>query len=102
MNSGVSNGGLSTLRATSQTFSSESFVLDKGGEMPEGAAPPQLNSQQMSPSVGISSPSPANPVRLTSFPEYEVPEDSPVEPIKVVRPKKKTPGKKKRTVTDST
>jgi AP-3 complex subunit delta-1 len=98
MNSGISNNGLSTLRATSQTFSSESFMLDKDGEMPEGAAPPQLNS----PSVGISSPAPANPVRLTSFPEYEVPEDSPVEPIKVVRSKKKNPGRKKRTVTDST
>ncbi|KIM47679.1 hypothetical protein M413DRAFT_416871 [Hebeloma cylindrosporum] len=100
---GISNNALSTLRATSQTFSSESFVLDKGGEMPEGAAPPQppLNSRQMSPAAGISSPAPAVPVRLTSFPEYEVPEDSPVEPIKVVRPKKKNPGKKKRTVADS-
>jgi len=71
--------------------------------MPEGAVSPpsQINSRHMSPPVGISSPAPANVVRLTSFPEYEVPEDSSVELIKVVRPKKK-PGKKKRTIMDGT
>ncbi|KDR85547.1 hypothetical protein GALMADRAFT_53684 [Galerina marginata CBS 339.88] len=85
-----------TLRTTSHSFSSESFVIEKDGEMPEGATPsrPQSTSQ----STPAQSSGFATPVRMTSFLEYEVPDESPVEPIKVVRTKKKTPGKKKRTV----
>jgi len=97
MTSDVSNGGLPILRETSQTFS---FVIDKGGEMPEGAAlrQSQLNPQHSSSPAGISSPAPVIH-GLSSFPKYEVPEDSSVEPIKVARQKKTKPGKKKRTVT---
>jgi len=96
--SDVSNGSLPILRETSQTFS---FVIDKDGEMPEGAVlrHSQFNSQHSSPSAGISPPAPVTSRGLSSFPEYEVPEDSSVEPIKVARQKKTKPGKKKRTVT---
>ena len=96
MNSDVSN--MPTLRATSQEFS---FVIDRDGEMPEGVVPPQsqLNSQHSSPPAETSSPDLATPQGLSSFPEYQVPDDGPVEPIKVARQKKTKPGKKKRTVT---
>jgi AP-3 complex subunit delta-1 len=97
MNSDFSNDGLPALRPASQTFS---FVIDKDGEMPEGAVPlqSQLNSHSSSP-AGTPSPVPATVHGLSSFPEYEVPEYSSVEPIKVARQKKTKPGKKKRTVT---
>ncbi|KAK0209103.1 adaptin N terminal region-domain-containing protein [Desarmillaria ectypa] len=76
-----------------------SVVIDKDGEMPEGAvvksAPPTPRS--------ISTPSRGTPPpQIPSFPQYDVPEDDPrmstPEPIKVMRSKKKAgTGKKKRT-----
>ncbi|KAF8956094.1 adaptin N terminal region-domain-containing protein [Flammula alnicola] len=92
------NNELPSLRAASQTFSSESFVVEKEGEMPEGASilRPQ-SASQFTPTPALTPTGSTTPLRVSSFPEYEVPEDSPVETIKVVRSKKKTTGKKKRT-----
>ena len=84
------------LRASSHllSLSSEAFVIEKEGEMPEGAIQPTRDSQFAStPSSGLH----AAPVRLSSFPEYEVPSEVQVETIKVVRTKKKGQSKKKRT-----
>ncbi|KAJ7754976.1 adaptin N terminal region-domain-containing protein [Mycena maculata] len=76
---------------------SSSFVIDRDGEMPAGAVAPSLvPSRTMTPV----SPESSTPARMmSSFPQYEVDEirTSTPEPIKVTRPKKKTPGKKKRT-----
>ncbi|TFK42007.1 Ap3d1 protein [Crucibulum laeve] len=97
------NNRLPSLRATSQTFSSEAYVIEKNGEMPEGAVPSRQSytpiSRQSTP-VYSENPAPTLP-QLSSFPAYEVPEDiatrtSTPEPIKVTR-SKKTTGKKKRT-----
>ncbi|KAF8913207.1 Adaptor protein complex AP-3 delta subunit [Gymnopilus junonius] len=86
---------LPTLRATSQTFSSESFVIEKDGEMPQRVISPPPGSLT---APVLSTGTPAAPVRVASFPEYEVPEEvPPVETIKVVRTKKKGPTKRKRT-----
>ncbi|KAH9486426.1 AP-3 complex subunit delta-1 [Psilocybe cubensis] len=94
---GFSDGKYPTLRANSNTFSSGSFTIERDGEMPAAATPPrpQAGSQPISalPS-GV-----ATPVRLMPFPEYEVSGEPPVEPIKVVRTKKKTLGKKKKRAT---
>ncbi|KAF5356245.1 hypothetical protein D9756_003712 [Leucocoprinus leucothites] len=98
------------LRATSQDFSSsDMFVVDRDGEMPENAilrAAPVTNtsSGQATPVASASLP---KPFHLSSFPPYETPDDtrtSTPEPIKVVRSKKKaTSGdkekKKKRSTT---
>ncbi|KAF8167541.1 adaptin N terminal region-domain-containing protein [Crassisporium funariophilum] len=92
---------LPTLRATSQAFSSEYYTIERDGEMPEGAIVPRP--QLTAPSSGsrTQTPSAATPSRMTSFQPYEVPDDSPKsatpEPIKVVRSKKKTTSKKKKT-----
>ncbi|KAF8203875.1 adaptin N terminal region-domain-containing protein [Pholiota molesta] len=91
------SNGLASLRAASHTFSG-SFVIDKDGEMPEGGVLQHHQQQGSSQSTPNLTPSGSGtPSRLSSFQEYEVPEDSPVETIKVVRSKKKTAGKKKRT-----
>ncbi|CAA7268078.1 unnamed protein product [Cyclocybe aegerita] len=93
---------LPSLRATSQAFSSQSFVIERDGEMPFGSAlsPSHLETQATS----LARPSSQSSIRSrpTSVQQYEVPDDSPKpqtpEPIKVIRTKKKTTGKKKRTV----
>ncbi|KAG6911280.1 hypothetical protein DXG01_002119 [Tephrocybe rancida] len=102
---GPSTQGLPALKTTSQTFSSASFVIDRDGEMPEGAVVVKPASVPIS-RQGTPAPGESNtpiPARLTSFPPYEVPDDdvrtSTPEPIKVMRPKKKGTGKKKRTPT---
>lgn len=89
---------LKSLKTSSQNFSSEQFVIDRDGEMPQGARPltpsavplPQTPHRSVTPTIPLS-----------SFPQYEAPGDEVTrtgtpEPIKVVRPKKGT-GKKKRT-----
>jgi len=98
----------SLLRESATVFSSEPFVVDKNGEMPEGAVPPPPSSRRP--------PSPAPPVAtrstdtapqlLSSFPAYVVDEEIPrartPEPIKVKRTKKKgvSSAKPKQTVTE--
>ncbi|KAF9566934.1 Ap3d1 protein [Agrocybe pediades] len=92
------NSKLPALRAASQTFTSDSFVIEKEGEMPAGATPPRLLSAQSTPPTTSQPSGYSTPVRLTSYPEYEIPTDTPVETIQVVRSaKKKSSGKKKRT-----
>ncbi|KAG6842376.1 hypothetical protein C0991_007506 [Blastosporella zonata] len=102
---GPSTQGLPALKTPSQTFSTTSFVIDREGEMPEGAVVSMPASgpvsRQGTPVAGANyEPIPA---RLSAFPPYEVPDDdvrtSTPEPIKVTRPKKKGTGKKKRTPT---
>ncbi|KAJ7492282.1 adaptin N terminal region-domain-containing protein [Mycena latifolia] len=72
-----------------------SFVIDRDGEMPEGAVVPSRTVTPVSRESRTSTP------MLTSFPQYDEVVDegrtSTPEPIQVSRPKKKTPGKKKRT-----
>lgn len=90
---------LPSLRATSQTFYSEAFVVEREGEMPDSAAQrPQLvssSTNSLAPSVAEAS--------TSSFPPYQLSgqtsnSSAAPDPIKVVRPKKKTTGKKKQTV----
>lgn len=96
---------LFALKSNSARSTPQRFVVEKEGEMPEGATPipPQFHSapitRQQTPSLfeRISTPPPV----LPSFQQYEVPEDEPrsstPEPIKVTRAKKKgTSNKKKR------
>lgn len=90
---------LKSLRASSQNFSSEQFVIDRDGEMPQGARPLTPSAIPL-PQTPYRSVTPTIP--LSSFPQYEAPGDEVMrtgtpEPIKVVRPKKKGTGKKKRT-----
>ena len=90
---------LKSLRTSSQNFSSEQFVIDRDGEMPQGARPLTPSAIPL-PHTPNRSVTPTIP--LTSFPQYEAPGDEVVrtgtpEPVKVVRPKKKGTGKKKRT-----
>lgn len=100
---GLNTSSLPSLKPTPQTYSTTSFVIDKDGEMPEGAVTPNLTS---TPTSQRHTPVPPEgnaliPPRLSSFPQYEVEDDiirtSTPEPIKVIRPKKKGTGKKKRT-----
>jgi len=96
---------LFALKSNSARSTPSRFVVEKEGEMPEGATPtpPQSHSapitRQQTPSLfeRISTPPPV----LPSFQQYEVPEDEPrsstPEPIKVTRAKKKGTGTKKRT-----
>lgn len=63
--------------------------------MPEGANVPLPASTQTTPPAHT--PNGSGTPRLSSFQEYEVGDDNPVETIKVVRSKKKAAGKKKRT-----
>ncbi|KAF8807917.1 Ap3d1 protein [Phlegmacium glaucopus] len=90
---------LPSLRVTSQTLYSESFVVEREGEMPEGAVAqrPQLfssSTNNLAPSAE-SSTSSFLPYQPTDHPSPN--SSAAPEPIKVVRPKKKT-GKKKQTV----
>ncbi|KAI5998114.1 adaptin N terminal region-domain-containing protein [Pisolithus albus] len=98
---------LFALKSSSARPSSLRFVVEKDGEMPEGAMPatPQSHSapisRQQTPSLfeRISTPPPI----LPSFQQYDVPESdvraSTPEPIKVTKAKRKgaSTGKKKRT-----
>ncbi|KAF9486404.1 Adaptor protein complex AP-3 delta subunit [Pholiota conissans] len=90
------NNSLASLKASTQTLSSGFFVIDKDGEMPEGS---KFLQQQQSPpqSMPNLTPSDSGSPRISSFQDDKVPKDTPVETIKVVRSKKKTTGKKKRT-----
>ena len=92
---------LPSLRATSQTFYPEAFVVEREGEMPDGivAQRPHLPStNNLAPSSSISDPF------TSSFPSYQLSghpssnSSAAPEPIKVMRPKKKATGKKKQTV----
>lgn len=94
---------LPSLRATSQTFYSEAFVVEREGEMPDGnvAQRPHLytpSTNNPTPSSSLGDPS------TSSFPSYQLSGhpssnlSAAPEPIKVVRPKKKATGKKKQTV----
>ncbi|KAG6812847.1 hypothetical protein H0H92_015945 [Tricholoma furcatifolium] len=94
---------LPALKTATQTFSTTSFVIDRDGEMPEGAVPSRPASgpvsRQQTPVLGENhAPIPA---RLSSFQPYEGADadvrTSTPEPIKVTRTKKKGTGKKKRT-----
>ncbi|KAF7303117.1 AP-3 complex subunit delta [Mycena kentingensis (nom. inval.)] len=84
-----------------------SYTIDRDGEMPEGAVTPPPPPPHSTTNNNSASSTPARSgtpsSRIVSFPEYEVPDadvrTSTPEPIKVVRTKKKTPGKKKRTQT---
>jgi AP-3 complex subunit delta-1 len=84
---------LPSLRTTSQTFSSQPFVVDKDGEMPEGAV-------MSLPQPALTSGPSTTPAQLISFPPSDYP-DTPrsqtPDPITVMRTKKKGAGGKKRT-----
>ena len=103
---------LPTLRSAAVGSSRQVFVIDKVGEMPEGAplrSTAQLT-RESSPSIrnGAATSSSTPAPSLSPFPPYEI-EDEPSRtsstppPIKVTRAKKKTKtsgtGKKKRTAT---
>ncbi|KAJ7292982.1 adaptin N terminal region-domain-containing protein [Mycena rebaudengoi] len=79
------------------TYTPTAFVIDRDGEMPVGAVVASPSPRTGTPVTPRSN----TPTRvITSFPQYEVLDDvrtSTPEPVKVTRPKKKTPGKKKRT-----
>lgn len=90
------------LRATAQDFSStDIFVVERDGEMPSNVTPltviaTNASSDLTSPTASGSLPKFAH---LSSFTPYETldePRTSTPEPIKVVRSKKKTSGKKDR------
>jgi AP-3 complex subunit delta len=90
---------LPSLRATSQTFYSEAFVVEREGEMPEGTVaqrPHSTNNLAPSSSLGDPSASSFPPYQLSGHPSSN--SSAAPEPIKVVRPKKKATGKKKQTV----
>jgi len=88
---------LPSLRTPLQTFSSESFVIDKDGEMPEGAV---VRLSQPATSSDRS----ATPTHLTSLPvsDYSgiLPRSQTPDPITVVRTKKKGPRGKKWTASN--
>jgi len=93
---------LPSLRATSQTFYSEAFVVEREGEMPDGTVaqthPFSHSTNSLAPSSSVGDP------YTSSFPSYQLSghpssnSSAAPEPIKVVRPKKKGTGKKKQTV----
>ncbi|KXN90087.1 AP-3 complex subunit delta-1 [Leucoagaricus sp. SymC.cos] len=99
------------LRAAAQDFtSSDIFVVERDGEMPENAVPRTTATANTSPGreTPVASGSLPKLAQLSSFPPYETPDDtrtSTPEPIKVVRSKKKAAGgdkekkKKKRSTT---
>ncbi|KAJ7597757.1 adaptin N terminal region-domain-containing protein [Mycena floridula] len=89
----LSDTHLPKLREATYGYSSEPFVIEKDGEMPEVMAPSAPVSGQVTPDRTGLGP------RISSFPEYEVLEEvvSP-QPIQVTRTKKKKgTGSKKRT-----
>lgn len=93
---------LPSLRATSQTYYSEAFVVEREGEMPDGTVAQShlfsSSTNNLVPSNSIADPS------TSSLPSYQLSghpssnSSAAPEPIKVVRPKKKATGKKKQTV----
>lgn len=96
---------LPSLRALAHPYPAQSFVIEKDGEMPEGAldrpSPPTSHPQTPTPAQSKA----PTPLPASSFPHYdEVVDDvtrtSTPDPIKVTRPKKAT-GKKKRKPVDS-
>ncbi|KAJ7103194.1 adaptin N terminal region-domain-containing protein [Mycena belliarum] len=91
----VDNNRIPSLR---EDYTPTSFVIDRDGEMPEGAVLPGLATPA---SRDSHTPTRTSTPMMSSFPQYEVLDDeartSTPEPIKVTRPKKKTPGKKLRT-----
>ncbi|THH19000.1 hypothetical protein EW146_g2089 [Bondarzewia mesenterica] len=87
----------SLLRESVTAIFSEPIVIDKDGEMPEGAAPPPSVPPSQKPSRPASPSSNGTPIQVPpSFPPYIVDEEIPrigtPEPIKVVRAKKKRTG----------
>ncbi|KAH9996509.1 hypothetical protein BJV77DRAFT_1065737 [Russula vinacea] len=82
----------SLLRDSASVIPSEPFVVDKNGEMPEGATSPPSSKPDPSPPMVTSSIDTA-PQMLSSFPAYVVDEEIPrtktPEPIKVKRTKKR-------------
>jgi AP-3 complex subunit delta-1 len=93
------------LRGSTSAIPSEAFVVDKSGEMPEGAIPPPSLKPTPTPPIVTRSIDTA-PQVLSSFPAYVVDEEIPrtgtPEPIKVKRTKKKgvSSAKSKRTVVE--
>lgn len=88
------------LRATAQDFSSaDIFVVERDGEMPSNATPSTVIAANASSDLAILTASGSLPkvAHLSSFTPFETPDEprtSTPEPIKVVRSKKKTGGKK--------
>jgi hypothetical protein len=95
----------SLLRDSASVIPSEPFVVDKNGEMPEGAISPPSSKLDPTPPMVTSSIDTA-PQVLSSFPAYVVDEEIPrmktPEPIKVKRTKKKgvSSAKSRRTVVE--
>ncbi|KAF8899233.1 Ap3d1 protein [Infundibulicybe gibba] len=91
----------SSLRTATQSFSTRTFVIERDGEMPNGAAArlPPISHQD----VPVSSPSGGTltPQASSAFPAYDIPgvdvRSTTPQPIKVVRTKKKGTSKKKQT-----
>jgi AP-3 complex subunit delta-1 len=94
----------SLLRDSAPLVPSEPFVVDKSGEMPEGAVPPPSGPSPTPPPVTRSVDT--APQALSSFPAYVVDDEIPLtgtpEPIKVKRTKKKgaSSAKSKRTAAE--
>ena len=88
------------LRATAQDFSStDIFIVERDGEMPSNVKPSTVIAANASSDLASSTAGGSLPkfARLSSFTPYETPDEprtSTPEPIKVVRSKKKTTGKK--------
>jgi AP-3 complex subunit delta len=89
------------LRATAPEFTSSSntFLVEREGEMPENAVPQTTVESTSHTGSGRGTPfnsgSLPKPAHLSSFPPYETVDDTRTntpEPIKVVRSKKKTTG----------
>jgi len=94
----------SLLRDSTSVILSEPFVVDKSGEMPEGAMPPLTSRPSPTPPIITRSADTTSQV-LSSFPAYivdEIPRTGTPEPIKVKRTKKKgvSSAKSKRTVAE--
>ncbi|TFK26650.1 Ap3d1 protein [Coprinopsis marcescibilis] len=95
----MSDNRLTSLRVAQSSYA-QHFIIDRDGEMPQGARASDAVTPPQKPSAPESRTASPYPV-ISSFPQYEVLENSTPEPIKVVRAKKGT-GKKKRTKTSST
>lgn len=87
------NSHLPKLKSNPSDFSRQVFVIDKVGEMPEGAVSPPPVAREAPPSIGNGTTGRSTPI-LSSFPQYEVEDEisrtSTPPPIKVTRVKKKT------------
>jgi AP-3 complex subunit delta-1 len=91
---------LPSLRATSQTFYSEAFVVEREGEMPDGTVaqrphPFSHSTNNLTPSSSIGDPTTSS-YQLSGHPSSN--SSAAPEPIKVVRPKKKGKNKKQTVV----